>query len=104
MPIEKFTQEHISKPYNPIIASVFYKAGLVESWGKGTVNIIDECLKVGLPAPEYRYAFGAVQVTFRKNETALKNLLERDILDKNSDGYYFQDPLFKYWIKQVCKS
>lgn len=69
VPIEKFTQDHISKPFNPIIASVFYKAGLVESWGKGTVNIIDECLKAGLPSPEYKYTFGAVQVTFHKKET-----------------------------------
>ena len=46
---------------------------------------------------KYQIKSGSIQ-------TALKNLLERDILDKNSDGYYFQDPLFEYWIKQVSKS
>ena len=79
VPIEKFTQDHISKPFNPIIASVFYKAGLVESWGKGTVNIVQECLKAGLPSPEYKYTFGAVQVTFHKQETAQENTREQII-------------------------
>lgn len=79
VPIEKFAQEHISKPYNPIIASVFYKAGLVESWGKGTENIIKECIKAGLPAPEYRYTFGAVQVTFNKKETPQETTREKII-------------------------
>lgn len=33
-------------------------------------------------------------------QTALKGLLEKDMLDKNAEGYYFQDPLLEYWIKQ----
>ena len=32
-------------------------------------------------------------------QTALQGLLQKDILDKNSKEYYFQDPLFEYWIK-----
>lgn len=27
VPIEKFKEEHISKPFNPIIANMFYRAG-----------------------------------------------------------------------------
>ena len=55
VPIEKFKENHISKPFNPIIANMFYKAGFVESWGKGTNNIVNDCLKMGLPEPEYKY-------------------------------------------------
>lgn len=62
-PIDKFKEEHISKPFNPILANMFYKAGFVESWGKGTTNIVNDCLAMNLPEPEYKYAFGAVQVT-----------------------------------------
>ena len=28
-------------PWNPIIANVFYRAGIIEQWGKGTQKIID---------------------------------------------------------------
>jgi hypothetical protein len=32
-------------------------------------------------------------------QTAIKKLIEKDILDKK-DRYYFQDPLFEYWLKK----
>ncbi len=32
-------------------------------------------------------------------QTALKGLVEKDIIDKTAEGYYFQDPLFEFWIK-----
>lgn len=32
-------------------------------------------------------------------QTALKGLLKKDLLDKNAQGYYFQDPLLEHWIK-----
>ena len=32
-------------------------------------------------------------------QTALKGLLQRDIVDKVNEKLYFQDPLFEYWLK-----
>ena len=32
-------------------------------------------------------------------QTALKALIQKDIIDKNTDRYYFQDPLFEYYIE-----
>lgn len=78
VPIEKFNQEHASKPFNPLIANVFYKAGFVESWGKGTNNIVQECLNMGLPEPRYEYSFHSVNVTFYKaQETAQETAQEK---------------------------
>jgi len=66
VPIEKFTQTHQSKPFNPIIANVFYKAGFIENWGRGTLNIITDCNEYGLPKPTFEYEWTAVKVTFYK--------------------------------------
>lgn len=33
-------------------------------------------------------------------QTALKGLMQKDIIDKTVNGYYFQDPLFEFWIKE----
>ncbi len=33
-------------------------------------------------------------------QTALKGLLQKDIVDKVSEKLYFQDPLFEYWLRQ----
>jgi ATP-dependent DNA helicase RecG len=73
VPIEKFRENHISKPFNPLIANMFYKAGFVESWGKGTNNIIKDCLDMGLPEPEYKYTFHSVQVIFNKKSEILSD-------------------------------
>ena len=61
------------------VKSLLEVAGFVESWGKGTNNIVDDCLKMELPEPEYRYAFGAVQVSLYKTtpKTTSKTTKER---------------------------
>ncbi|MCK9364682.1 MAG: hypothetical protein M0P74_13930 [Syntrophales bacterium] len=50
------------------MADVFFKAGMIEAWGRGTVKIVDECKKAGLPEPEFREEFGGLSVHFRKAE------------------------------------
>ena len=68
VPIEKFDKAHQSRPFNPILANIFYKAGFIENWGRGTLNVIDECLAYGLPKPTYENDWGAVKVTFYKKQ------------------------------------
>ena len=53
--IEKLKQKHSSIPYNPDIASTFFRAGMIEAWGRGTIKILDECKKKGLPEPVFKY-------------------------------------------------
>ena len=84
VPIEKFKENHISKPFNPIISNMFYKAGFVESWGKGTNNMVDDCLKMHLPEPEYKYTFASVQVIFYK--TPQKNTRENILMLMEQDS------------------
>lgn len=39
---------------------------MIEAWGRGTIHIVDECKKAGLPEPEFREEFGGLSVHFRK--------------------------------------
>jgi ATP-dependent DNA helicase RecG len=57
---------HLSRPRNELLADVFFKAGMIEAWGRGTVKIVDECKKAGLPEPEFREEFGGLSVHFIK--------------------------------------
>ena len=54
------------------------RLGLVESWGKGTNNIIDDCKKMGLPEPEYKYACHSVQIVFYKTTQEIKKLSTKE--------------------------
>jgi len=61
---EKLAKPHESKPWNPIIASVFYRAGVIEKWGMGTLNIIDWCKENGNPKPTWEVRAESVVTTF----------------------------------------
>jgi ATP-dependent DNA helicase RecG len=75
--VENLKQKHSSIPYNPDIANAFFRAGLVESWGRGTIKIIEQCKEHGLPKPQFENSGKDFWVIFRKdiyNETSLKKL------------------------------
>ncbi len=61
---EKLAHPHESKPWNPIIASVFYRAGIIEKWGMGTLNIIEWCKKNINPDPIWEVRVQSVVTTF----------------------------------------
>jgi len=42
------------------------KAGLIEAWGRGTIKIINECKKAGLPEPKIEKSTGGIRVTLFK--------------------------------------
>jgi len=48
---------------------VFYKAGFIESWGRGTIRMAEECIESGLPSPDYSETNGVIRVFFQ----ALRN-------------------------------
>ena len=67
---------HLSRPRNELLADVFFKAGMIEAWGRGTVKIVDECKKAGLPEPEFKEEFGGLSVHFRKADKAQEAQVE----------------------------
>jgi len=74
--IEKLKGKHSSYPRNIHIAGVFFKAGYVESWGRGTNKIISACIEAGLPEPVIEEDEGGLRVVFRKD------IYNRDYLQK----------------------
>ena len=57
-------EPHESKPWNPWIASVFYRRGLIETWGRGTLKIAKLMKDAGLEAPTLSERSGCVVMTF----------------------------------------
>ncbi|MCD8214322.1 MAG: putative DNA binding domain-containing protein [Clostridiales bacterium] len=50
---ETLMKRHRSRPYNPRIANAFFRAGYVESWGRGIQKICENCQEYGIDLPEY---------------------------------------------------
>jgi hypothetical protein len=62
---EQLKKPHSSRPWNPLMANVFYRRGIIETWGRGTLKIMDLLDKAGLPAPEFFNQAGSFVVVFR---------------------------------------
>ena len=74
MDIEMLKGVHNSHPRNQLIADACFKAGYIDTWGRGTLKIINSCKKAGLPAPEIIEITGGIQVTlFKESSDELKN-------------------------------
>ena len=57
-----------SLPRNTLLAEIFYYAGFIESWGHGTIKIVDNCIEQGLPEPDFSEENGVMTVTFYKDK------------------------------------
>ena len=67
---ETLLGSHSSKPYNPDIARVFYRAGYIESWGRGIQKIRDACKNLGTDEPEYMVHGEDIMVKFKALQSA----------------------------------
>jgi ATP-dependent DNA helicase RecG len=71
--IKDLSVEHDSFPRNPLIADIFYRAGFIEAWGRGTLTIIEETTKSGLPEPAFKIRQGGLEVIFQRNPMRLSD-------------------------------
>jgi ATP-dependent DNA helicase RecG len=66
--VNKLKTKHPSQPFNPDIANCFFRAGLIEAWGRGTLKIISECKKSKLDPPDFKYDPPGFVIEFSYNE------------------------------------
>lgn len=64
---ETLLKKHSSHPRNKNIAYAFFKAGFIESWGRGYKKICNGFENAGLPIPRVEAIEGGVRVTFQRN-------------------------------------
>ncbi len=65
--LESLKRVHSSRPRNPLIADVCFKGGYIDSWGRGTLKIINACREAELPEPLITEQFGGFLVEIFKN-------------------------------------
>ena len=57
---------HESRPWNPLIARTFYRRGIIEEWGRGTIRMMEVATSAGLPRPEIEERGDCVTVRFHR--------------------------------------
>ncbi len=58
--------KHSSRPRNRNIADTMFKAGFIDTWGRGYKKIHDGFVEVGLPMPTVKSHCGGTLVTFQR--------------------------------------
>ena len=79
---EKLFAPHESLPWNPLIARVFYRRGIIEEWGRGTLKMAELTTSAGLPHPEIEDGGGCVAVRFRHGHIMSQQLGENHFVER----------------------
>lgn len=64
--VEKLTVKHPSIPFNPKISNALFRIGYIEAWGRGTINMMKECMSKHLPLPTFKYDYSGLIVEFQR--------------------------------------
>ncbi len=79
---EMLFEPHESRPWNPLIAGVFFRRGIIENWGRGTLRMAELTESAGLPRPEIEDQAGAVTVRFRPGRYIAPQRIGRDLTER----------------------
>lgn len=63
--VDNLLGKHNSRPYNPLIANAFFRAGYIESWGRGIQKIRESCEENGNAMAEYKVSSSEMMVMFK---------------------------------------
>ncbi len=75
-------QPHESLPWNPLIARVFYRRGIIEAWGRGTLKMAELAEKARMPRPEIEEAGGCITVRFLPSRYIPPKRVGRDLTER----------------------
>lgn len=84
MTIASLKGHHVSRPRNPLIADVCFKAGFIDSWGRGTLKIFEACENAGLPEATIASIDGGILVTLHNDLIAQAG--GQDTITKSFEG------------------
>ena len=65
---ETLMGRHSSKPRNRNIANAMFKAGFIDTWGRGYMKIREGFEAAGIPMPKVQNFCGGVQVTVQRTK------------------------------------
>ena len=86
---ESWTVHHLMKevpsiPFNPDVATAFFRAGLIEAWGRGTLKIIEEALEMGLPMPVFSHDSSGFRVEFSTDVEKMSGKMSGENVGENA--------------------
>ena len=85
-------EPHESRPWNPLIARTFYRRGIIEEWGRGTIKMAELAVSSGLLRPEIEERGECVTVRFRRPDLGPTKRKGNNLLDRGEAILALLDP------------
>lgn len=108
--VDKLVHKHNSVPFNPDIANTFFRAGYIESWGRGIEKVILACKSYGCPKPEWEFDGTGLSMTlwFKKEYVAhgVDSSAEDVVQDERVDNQHYtsiDNSIFDKIVEDVSK-
>ena len=86
--LKQLMVKHPSCPFNPLVANAFFRAGQIESWGRGIEKIRSECNKHEIDPPAYDFEMSGLMLTFNANPAHLPVSLQGAVMKKKVEEQY----------------
>ncbi|CCY53167.1 predicted transcriptional regulator containing an HTH domain and an uncharacterized domain shared with the mammalian protein Schlafen [Coprococcus sp. CAG:782] len=75
---EKLFMKHSSRPFNPKLAEVFFKSGMIEAWGRSFEKIREACVLYHGHLPEYEINEVGIMVLCKACDRYLELIRDND--------------------------
>ena len=75
---------HASRPWNPLIARTFYRRGIIEEWGRGTLKMAELANSAGLASTEIEEHNDCVTVRFRRADYVPLHRGGNDVIERQN--------------------
>lgn len=90
--IQTLFEKHASRPFNPDVANTLFRGGYIESWGRGTIKILNTCKKAKIPAPVFSYHEGEFKLVLISDYYYEKYLNGFELKERQRDALlYFKN-------------
>lgn len=101
---EDLFKEHQSKPWNPMISSGFYKRGIIETWGRGTLIIKEQVEQAGLVTPSYKISKDSVTIVFSPEKQVHSGLVSVNLNERQKYivNIFYNNPKEAYSFRDLC--
>jgi ATP-dependent DNA helicase RecG len=83
--VDDLLGKHRSRPYNPLVANTFFRAGYIEAWGRGIEKIKESCIENGNDMAEYQVKPSEVMVVLYGLHDAAKGNIQDKIENTQDD-------------------
>jgi ATP-dependent DNA helicase RecG len=102
--VEDLFRDHVSRLWNPLIAEIFYKRGVIEAWGRGTLRIKEDIEQAGLVSPRYKIITGSLILVLSPERQVHSGSVSVELNERQKfiANIFYNNPNNAFPLREIC--